>query len=920
MHSLLRSAAGVARRSLRVRASNDPVATAPVPQLPASSGPVMVWFQHDLRVADHPGLLAAINSGAPQLLPFFCLDPQLYAPLCLLPSGPAVLLAALARLRQQLRAVGSDLVVRVGPAATTTAAIAGAAGVKRIVIERQEESRWLEAGHMLAQQLDSSALPTRISSWQAPLWQQGSFKPNFKDWKESRGQALAPLPAPGKVPPLPAGFEPGTLPGLSTLQQLLEDALAAGPAEAAVAAAAAAAANGKAGRSSSPSSGRSSPTFGGRTAAQAAAAAAQLWGPDRAAAREQVLEQMLQEPSTASVAAAAAKIAQLLLPSELHTSSSEIHGEVPSSSRELRPEDILEAYLTADTTASPEPRLAFLRSSVSELEVPAAPGASFLALLGPLLGLGVLSSRQVYAKTLAAEVARWGGRMPLLGPGTVTAKAALAAVELNDFHRQLAGHIPQEGDAGTARGDPPARGSSSSSPAATSSWWGEEPVASAAASFDEAPDGVSQWGITDWPAGLPRRCSWRWRGALTDFCVVEPRNPKPGAPAIVLVHGFGAFGDQWRFNLGPLSEAGYRVFAPTLPGFGRSEKAALQYSQNAWRDFIRDFLVCVVGSPAVLAGNSIGGFIAASAAADYPSLVAGLALLNSAGPVTPGYTAADAAAAAAATSPSPNPWLVRAGTAALMLYLRSSIAKQLKWLYPTNPDNADEWLEQEIYRAACDSRSADVFASVFYLPKPRPLNFLVNDLWKGPTAVIQGVLDPLNDAQARSDLLVQQCAPVGLRAWNIQAGHCPHDEQPELVNAVLLEFIEQMVEPTMQCGSSSSSSPAVVGAAASKAHAAAAAADAAAVRRWLRQLRARHREVPAVMPAMQQLQCRAPAKQAHHMAPLVEQPERVVNAALLEFNEQMVEPAMLGNRTSSSSNSSSSSGAAVVAAAASKAL
>ncbi|WIA23323.1 hypothetical protein OEZ85_000090 [Tetradesmus obliquus] len=702
MHSLLRSAAGVARRSLRVRASDDAVATAPVPQLPASSGPVMVWFQHDLRVADHPGLLAAINSGAPQLLPFFCLDPQLYAPLCLLPSGPAVLLAVLARLRQQLRAVGSDLVVRVGPAATTTAAIAGAAGVKRIVIERQEESRWLEAGHMLAQQLDSSALPTRISSWQAPLWQQGSFKPNFKDWKESRGPALAPLPAPGKVPPLPAG-------------------------------------------------------------------------------------------------------------------SSDVHGEVPSSSRELRPEDILEAYLTADTTASPEPRLAFLRSSVSELEVPAAPGASFLGLLGPLLGLGVLSSRQVYAKTLAAEVARWGGRMPLLGPGTVTAKAALAAVELNDFHRQLAGHIPQEGDAGTARGDPPARGSSSSSPAATSSWWGEEPVASAAASFDEAPDGVSQWGITDWPAGLPRRCSWRWRGALTDFCVVEPRNPRPGAPAIVLVHGFGAFGDQWRFNLGPLSEAGYRVFAPTLPGFGRSEKAALQYSQNAWRDFIRDFLVCVVGSPAVLAGNSIGGFIAASAAADYPSLVAGLALLNSAGPVTPGYTAADAAAAAAATSPSPNPWLVRAGTAALMLYLRSSIAKQLKWLYPTNPDNADEWLEQEIYRAACDSRSADVFASVFYLPKPRPLNFLVNDLWKGPTAVIQGVLDPLNDAQARSDLLVQQCAPVGLRAWNIQAGHCPHDEQPELVNAALLEFIEQMVEPTMQCGSSSSSSPAVVGAAVSKA-------------------------------------------------------------------------------------------------------
>jgi hypothetical protein len=57
-------------------------------------------------------------------------------------------------------------------------------------------------------------------------------------------------------------------------------------------------------------------------------------------------------------------------------------------------------------------------------------------------------------------------------------------------------------------------------------------------------------------------------------------------------------------------------------------------------------------------------------------------------------------------------------------------------------------------RAACDSRSADVFASVFYLPKPRPLNYLVNELWRGPTAVIQGVLDPLNDAQVRALLRV----------------------------------------------------------------------------------------------------------------------------------------------------------------------
>jgi hypothetical protein len=62
-------------------------------------------------------------------------------------------------------------------------------------------------------------------------------------------------------------------------------------------------------------------------------------------------------------------------------------------------------------------------------------GASFPALLGPLLQLGLLSSRQVYDVTNRVEVARWGGRMPLLGPSSTTAKAALSAVELSDFHR-----------------------------------------------------------------------------------------------------------------------------------------------------------------------------------------------------------------------------------------------------------------------------------------------------------------------------------------------------------------------------------------------------------------------------------------------------------------------------------------------------
>lgn len=101
---------------------------------------MQVWFKHDLRLSDHPGLLAAVSSGAP-IIPFFALCPSLYSPLALTPGGPAALLAGLTRLRAELRAAGSDLVVRLGPAWEVLAQVAGQAGVGRIVMEREEESR-----------------------------------------------------------------------------------------------------------------------------------------------------------------------------------------------------------------------------------------------------------------------------------------------------------------------------------------------------------------------------------------------------------------------------------------------------------------------------------------------------------------------------------------------------------------------------------------------------------------------------------------------------------------------------------------------------------------------------------------------------------------------------------------------------------
>lgn len=78
-------------------------------------------------------------------------------------------------------------------------------------------------------------------------------------------------------------------------------------------------------------------------------------------------------------------------------------------------------------------------------------------------------------------------------------------------------------------------------------------------------------------------------------------------PAILLVHGFGAFLEHYRDNIYGIADGGNRVWAITLLGFGRSEKPNIVYTELMWSELLRDFTVEVVGEPVHLIGNSIGG-------------------------------------------------------------------------------------------------------------------------------------------------------------------------------------------------------------------------------------------------------------------------------------------------------------------------
>ncbi|KAA8493825.1 Cryptochrome DASH, chloroplastic/mitochondrial [Porphyridium purpureum] len=81
---------------------------------------VIAWFRADLRVRDNPILLAAIRAGKGHVLPVYCFDPRSFGltdqakfPKCAAPRAQ-FLRECVEDLRNSLRALGSDLIVRHG--------------------------------------------------------------------------------------------------------------------------------------------------------------------------------------------------------------------------------------------------------------------------------------------------------------------------------------------------------------------------------------------------------------------------------------------------------------------------------------------------------------------------------------------------------------------------------------------------------------------------------------------------------------------------------------------------------------------------------------------------------------------------------------------------------------------------------------
>jgi len=279
--------------------------------------------------------------------------------------------------------------------------------------------------------------------------------------------------------------------------------------------------------------------------------------------------------------------------------------------------------------------------------------------------------------------------------------------------------------------------------------------------------------------------NWKWREHNVRYTVKGSGQP------LVLIHGFGAAIGHWRNNIPVLAEAGYRVFALDLLGFGGSDKPQLDYNLDLWEELLADFWTEHIQQPAIFVGNSIGALLSLMVLADHPQMAAGAVLLNAAGglnhrpeELNPLLRLVMGTFTKLVSSNIVGPLLFE------QVRRKSRIRSSLRQVYRDHAAITDELIDI-IYEPSCDQGAQKVFASILTAPPgPSPAELLPRVTQ--PLLILWGDADPwtpIAGATIYQTLAEQEPNRVQFRAI-ANAGHCPHDEYPDTVNQLILAWLD----------------------------------------------------------------------------------------------------------------------------------
>ncbi|WP_071454452.1 alpha/beta fold hydrolase [Gloeomargarita lithophora] len=277
---------------------------------------------------------------------------------------------------------------------------------------------------------------------------------------------------------------------------------------------------------------------------------------------------------------------------------------------------------------------------------------------------------------------------------------------------------------------------------------------------------------------------WFWRGYRVRYGYQGSQTQ--GVP-LLLVHGFGAALEHWRYNAPVLGEH-HPVYALDLLGFGDAQKASAQYGVRLWVAQVYEFWRTFIGQPVCLVGHSLGALVSLTAAVAHPDMVRGLVLIS----LPEGRPTLQPAWL--------NAWvgglerlLIPVVTLPLFYVLRQPGV--IRWVCRSqvyqDPEVVNAALVQMFARPAQESgagltlcRLAQASSRPGYAPRVAPLLAALSV----PGLLIWGQQDRLIPIQ-QGQKWIQQFPHLQWAA--IPAGHCPQDEAPLVVNQLLDEWLQQ---------------------------------------------------------------------------------------------------------------------------------
>ncbi|WP_186572162.1 alpha/beta fold hydrolase [Synechococcus sp. PROS-U-1] len=270
--------------------------------------------------------------------------------------------------------------------------------------------------------------------------------------------------------------------------------------------------------------------------------------------------------------------------------------------------------------------------------------------------------------------------------------------------------------------------------------------------------------------------------------------------AVLLIHGFGANTNHWRFNQPVLAEQA-PTYAIDLLGFGASDQPrarlkdepaaddAVHYGFDLWGQQVADFCDAVVQRPVLLVGNSIGGVVALRAAQVLGKRCRGVVLIDCAQRLMDDKQLA--------TQPTWMTWIrpllkamVRQRWLSTALFRNAArpgvIRSVLKQAYPSG-SNIDDALVDLLFQPTRREGAAEAFRGFINLFD----DYLAPQLMKElsiPVDLIWGEQDPWEPI-AEAKRWAQSISCVRSLTVIANAGHCPHDEAPDQVNPVLQRLV-----------------------------------------------------------------------------------------------------------------------------------